>query len=441
LGRQEKRFAGQNRHEREEDMKRRTFLQGVAAGSATLGLGMPAIAQGVRVKIGYVRPETGPLAGFAGSDDFVLGDFAEIAKSMGLDIEIITKDSQSNPSRAGEVANELIVQDEVNLIIVGAAPETNNPVATICESEGIPCISTLAPWQSYFIARQPNPADPASWKPFQYGYHFFWGLEDVVGVFTKMWQALDTNKKVGFLFANDADGNAWADPQNGLPPVMNQLGYDIVDLGRHKVLNDDFTNFINAFKEQDVQIVTGTMIPPDFITFWNQAQQAGYRPKMATVGKGLLYPQDVAAVGPSAHNLSCEVWWSPAFPFKSSLNGLSTADYAAKFEAATGRPWTQVMGFIHALLEVAVDAIKRADDPTDPDALAAAVAATNLDTIVGKVGWPGGTAPPFAAQNICRTPVVGGQWRVQEDGSVKLVIVENTDAPDVPQEGTIEPLI
>lgn len=421
-------------------MQRRTVLKGFAATAALAGIGLPARAAGAPIRIGYVRPETGPLAGFTGADDFILADFAEVTKSLGLNIEVVTRDSQSNPSRAGEVASELIVKEGVKLMIVGAAPETNNPVATVCESEGIPCISTLSPWQPYFIGRQSNPADLASWKPFDYGFHFFWGLEDVVGVFTKMWQALDTNRKVGFLFANDADGNAWADPQNGLPPVMKELGYDIVDLGRHKVLNDDFTNFINAFKAQDVQIVTGTMIPPDFITFWTQAQQQGYRPKMATIGKGLLYPQDVAAVGASANNLSCEVWWSPAFPYKSSLNGALTAEFLAKFEAKTGRPWTEVIGFIHALLEIAVDAIRRAEDPTDPEALTEALRATKLDTIVGPVGWPGANAPPFAAQNVCRTKVVGGQSRVQADGTPKLVIVENTDAPEVPKEGTIEPL-
>ena len=98
------------------------------------------------------------------------------------------------------------------------------------------------------------------------------------------------------------------------------------------------------------------------------------------------------------------------------------------------------MGFVHALLEVSVDAIKRAEDPTDPDSLTEAVASTNLDTIVGNVGWPGKTAPPFAAPNVTRTPMVGGQWRVQEDGGLDLVIVENTDWPSIPAAGTIEPL-
>lgn len=422
-------------------MKRRSLLKGLASTAALTELSLPAFAQGKKkVRIGYVRPETGPLAGFTGADAFVLADFAKVTKARGLDIEIITKDSQSNPSRAAQVAKELIIDRQVHLMIVGAAPETNNPVATVCESEGIPCISTLSPWQPYFIGRQARPGDPSSWKPFKYGFHFFWGLEDVVSVFTRMWAGLDTNKKVGFLFANDADGNAWADPHNGLPPVMKQKGYEIVDLGRHRVLNDDFTNFINAFKEQQVQVVTGTMVPPDFITFWNQAKQQGYRPKMATIGKGLLYPSDVAAVGQAANNLSCEVWWSPAFPFKSSLNGASAKDFAARFTAETKRPWTQVMGFIHALLEVAVDAIARAGDPTDAESLTKALAATRLDTIVGPVAWPSASVPPFARANVAKTPVVGGQWRVQKDGSVRLVIVENSDNPSIPKEGVIEPL-
>ncbi len=90
-------------------------------------------------------------------------------------VEVVTKDSQSNPNRAAEVAKELITRDNVSLIVVGATPETNNPVATQCELEQVPCISTVAPWQTNFIGRQANPGDPKSWKPFDYTFHYFWG--------------------------------------------------------------------------------------------------------------------------------------------------------------------------------------------------------------------------------------------------------------------------
>ena len=79
----------------------------------------------------------------------------------GKNFEVIVKDSQSNPNRAAEVAKELIVDDEINLMLVASTPETTNPVATTCEAEGMPVISTMAPWQPWFIGQQGNPGDPA----------------------------------------------------------------------------------------------------------------------------------------------------------------------------------------------------------------------------------------------------------------------------------------
>src|SRR6201989_2049334 len=191
---------------------RRTFLKGVAAsGLISSGSALPvaAVAKGSAMKIGYVSPRTGPLAAFAEADTFVLEGFKAVAKAQGLNIEVIVKDSQSNPNRAADVAKELIVQNKVNLMLVASTPETTNPVATTCEAEDTPCISTVAPWQPWFIGQQSNPGDPTRWKPVNYAYHYFWGLEDVIAVFTSMWAQLDSNKKVGGLFPNDADGNAW----------------------------------------------------------------------------------------------------------------------------------------------------------------------------------------------------------------------------------------
>ncbi|MDH6660566.1 UNVERIFIED_ORG: hypothetical protein M2435_003480 [Rhizobium sophorae] len=156
---------------------RRDFLKTTAATGAlvaTSGLAAPAIAQDAAIKLGYVSPQTGPLAAFGEADKFVIDSFLTTTKSMGLNYEVVVKDSQSNPNRAAEVAKELIVTDEVNLILVASTPETTNPVATTCEAEEMPCISTVAPWQPWFIGQQGNPGDPTSWKPFNYAYHFFW---------------------------------------------------------------------------------------------------------------------------------------------------------------------------------------------------------------------------------------------------------------------------
>jgi branched-chain amino acid transport system substrate-binding protein len=356
-------------------------------------------------------------------------------------IEVIVKDSQSNPNRAADVARELIVNDEVDLMLVASTPETTNPVSTTCEIEQMPNISTMAPWQPWFIGRQADPAGgPPAWTPFEYTYHYFWGLEDIIAVFLNMWNQLDTNKIVAGLFPNDGDGNAWGDPVNGVPPAFAAAGYATIDPGRYHNLTDDFSAQIAAFKGGGAEIVTGVVLPPDFTTFWNQASQQGFKPKAVSVGKAILFPESVEVLGAAGNNLSSEVWWSPNHPFTSSLTGQSASELATAFEAAAGRQWTQPIGFIHSLFEVAIDVIKRADDPKDPQALVAAIAATDLQTIVGPVKWDGANLPPFAARNVAKTPLVSGQWRRKDDGKFDLVIVDNQNAPEIPAGGTMEPI-
>ena len=92
-----------------------------------------------------------------------------------------------------------------------------------------------------------------------------------------MWGQLQTNKSVGGLFPNDGDGNAWGDKVVGFPAPLAKLGYKLTDPGRFQDLADDFSAQIAAFKQADCEIITGVVIPPDFTTFWNQANQRGFR--------------------------------------------------------------------------------------------------------------------------------------------------------------------
>ena len=431
-------------------VNRRSFIKASAATGAALAAGSvfaPAAHAAKTIKIGYVSPQTGPLAPFAEADSFGIETFKNAVKgglkigSATYPVEVIVKDSQSNPNRAAEVAKELIVSNKIDLMLVASTPETTNPVSTQCEIEEVPCISSVAPWQPYFIGRQANPGDPPSWKPFNYTYHFFWGLEDVIAVFTNMWGQLKTDKSVGGLFPNDGDGNAWGSKQVGFPPVLDKLGYKLTDPGRYQNLSDDFTAQITAFKKAECEIITGVMIPPDFTTFWNQAQQQGFKPKIASVGKALLFPVAVEALGKNGNNLSSEVWWTPHHPFKSSLTGASAKELAAAFEKSTGKQWTQPIGFVHALFELAVDVMNRAQ-AGDNKAIVSAIAATKLDTVVGHIEWGQKNLPPFAQKNIAKTPLVGGQWRLRAGGGNKydIIITDNKTAPEIPAGGEMQPI-
>lgn len=420
-------------------MKFHTNRRQVLGGLATT-LAMPAILKSTQayasnptIKVGFVTPSTGPLAGFAEADDYILeglrAHFAGGVTNNGktYNIEIIKKDSQSNPNRAAEVAAELILSDEVDIITAAATPDTTNPVADQAEINEVPCITTDAPWQPYFFGRGGNPAEG-----FQYTYHFFWGLEDVIANFTGLWNDSGVAKKVGGLFPNDADGNAWGDAELGLPKPLAAAGFELTDPGRFQPLNDDFSNFIAAFKDAGCEIVTGVMIPPDFGTFWAQAAQQGFQPKVATIGKALLFPSAIEALGDRGIGLTTEIWWSPNHPFSSSLTGISAKDLAGGYSAATNRPWTQPIGFKHALFEVVANVIGRAQDLDDPEAVTTAIKETDMSTIVGDVNWSTGPVP-----NVSKTPLVSGQWQKSGDG-VALVITNNKHAPQIPVGGELQ---
>src|SRR5262249_59779566 len=92
----------------------------------------------------------------------------------------------------------------------------------------------------------------------------------------------------------------------------------------------------------------------------------------------------------------------------------------------------QPIGFIHSLFEVATDVLKRVKEVGNAKATAEAIRATKLDTVVGKVEWNGKGVPPFAAKNVTKTPLVGGQWRLQGGHQDDLVLTDNRPPPDSP---------
>jgi len=415
-------------------LNRRAFIQSTAAVAAAAS--STTLWAADTIKIGFVTPLTGPLALFGEADKWTVEQMKQSFKNgiavagKKYSVEILIKDSQSNPNRAAEVASDLILKDKITLMVVTSTPDTTNPVCDVCELNEMPCISTNCPWQPWFFGRKGDPA-----KGFVWTHHFFWGLEDVIGNFTNGWKSLKTNKKVGGLFPNDADGNAWGDKTLGFPKPLSEMGFTLTDPGRYQNGTQDFSAQIAAFKKDGVDIITGVMIPPDAKTFLSQAKQQGLNPKAITLGKALLFPVGIEALGELGAGLSTEVWWSPSHPFTSSLTKQSAKDLAAAYEKGNNKQWTQPVGFAHALFEVAADTFKRAKSIKPAD-LRDAIAATDMDTIVGRVKWGG----PGPFKNVSKTPLVLGQWVKGTKFKYDLVIVNNELAKNIPTGGALKPM-
>jgi branched-chain amino acid transport system substrate-binding protein len=404
---------------------RRTVIKGIGAGLAASALASPSVLRAESagtIKVGIVTPATGPLANFGETDGWTIGKIKDVLKDgiqaadgKHYNIEMLVRDSQSNPNRATEVASDLILNEKVHLLVPTSTTDTVNPAADQAELYECPSISTATPWQAFIFPRGGKD------KPFKWTYHFFWGLDEALNTFVGLWNSIDTNKKVGMLFPQNIDGEVWGNNDYGLPAPTKKAGYEVTVPGFFQPRTNDYTAQITAFKGAGCEIVGGITYPDDLKTFMNQCAQQGYKPKAVTVAAALLFASSVKALGPLGDGVSSEVWWTPAFPFKSSLTGQVSKDIADQWEKETSKQWTQPLGYSHAILEVMVDILKRSTNPMDREANRASMVATKLQTLAGPVDFSSGPHP-----NISKTPIFGGQWVKGEKWPYDLKIVDNT---------------
>ncbi|WP_392711841.1 ABC transporter substrate-binding protein [Rhizobium ruizarguesonis] len=415
-------------------LSRRSFIASTVAGGAALVLsGRTAFAEsGDTLKVGFISPRTGPLGGFGETDGYVL-ELARKALANGLQaggktwkVEILDQDTQSDPSRAGQLAKDLINNQAIDLMLAVSTPETINPVADACEAAGIPCLSTVMPWEAWYFGRGAKPGAPS---PFKWTYHFGFGVEEFHKAYVSQWNLIETNKKVGVMYPNDADGNAI---RTHLAPALSKAGFTIVDPGAYETGTTDFTAQIALFRQEGVEIFNSFPIPPDFAAFWRQAAQQGLTQqiKICQIAKTGLFPSDIEALGDLGLNIGSAAYWHKAFPYKSTLTGVSGTELADGYETASGKQWTQQLGASLALLDAGFDALKASTDVKSKEAVAKAISTLKTTTIAGKVDF---TSGPVA--NVSPGPIIGTQWVKAPEGSkfaLDYVVTENATDPNVP---------
>ena len=428
-------------------LSRRSVLRGLGFGAVAAGAGglLAACGSGIKgagssasgtINIGFITPLTGALAGFASGDQFVLSLIkgASIYKSgikiggKTYKVNVNVQDSQSSPTRAAQVAQQLI-SSHADLILTTSTPETTNPVAAACQKAGTPCLSTVVPWESWYAGLGGNPLTPTT--DFKYVSMFFFGLKEFNGCFEPMWNRVHTDKVVACQYPNDSDGNAF---RGGFEPMIKADGYTVVDGGAYADGTADFSSMISMFKSKKCDVFSNCPLPPDFNTFWKQASQQGFKPKLATVAKVLLFPADTVALGPLVNNIATDSWWGPYMPYKSSLTGETASALAAGYESSTGNQWVQSIGSSYALFEVAKEAFTAVSDPHDKAAVANALHHVNYTGMNGAINFAAG---PASGVGIVQP--VGVQWKKGTKYPFEMQVVDNSLNKSVPITATLVP--
>jgi branched-chain amino acid transport system substrate-binding protein len=391
------------------------------------------------IKIGYIAPVTGAYAGFTDGDPYMLSVVREqFADGIEIDgktyqVEILDRDSGSDPAKAGQLAQQLITQDKVDILLATSTPETTNPVIAQCEANAVPCLTTIAPWQAVVFGGGFGPDKPMEWS-----HHFFFGIEGFGNADPLAWDQVDTNKVVGVLWPNDADGGAFRDPVNGYTPFAEAAGYTVIDPGAYENGTQDFTSIIQTFKDNGVEIIAGVPIPPDFVTFWTQAAQQGFTPKVATIGKALFFPATVPSIPDDLGvGLAFTTWWGPTFPYESSFDGTTPSEWIENFEASpegAGLTWNQATAQNESLFEIVSAALQASGNPHDRDAVNAAFDGIKLMTLSGEIDFSAGPFP-----GVATIPTAVGQWE-KSGGDWQWVVVDAGSVEGLEVDRPVEPI-
>jgi len=432
------------------------MLRAVGAGAAVMGTGglLEACSSGIKgassgsgsgstkaITIGWIHPLTGPLAGFGAPDNWVISKIMQTTpykngfKIGGKTYSVTIKsyDTQSSPTRAGDLAKTAILSDGVNLLLASSTPETVNTVASQAETLGTPLICANVPWEPWYINLGGNPLKPTL-KP-KYVVMYFLGAEHLVKCFIPMWDRihsqLHTNKIVAATFPNDADGNAF---RAVFPPIAKAAGYTFDLSSPYTDGTTNYSSMISQFKSAGADFFTNVPLPPDFATMWKQAAQQGFKPKLATVAKVLLFPTDAYALGPLAYNVATDAWWAPSLPWTSSFTGETCQQMATEFEAATSGQWNSNISN-YSLFEAAHASLTSVSDPHDKAEVANAIHNVNIQALAGPLNFAsGGPAPGVAI-----TPPVGVQWQKGTKYPVEMQVVDNTLQPQAKITADLKP--
>src|SRR5215470_12113435 len=425
-------------------MNRRSLLRAFGAGAAVVGGGglLQACSSGIKgansgggstgsITIGWIHPLTGALAGFGAPDNWVLSKIKQTTPykngfkigSKTYAVTIKSYDTQSSPTRAGDLAKTAILNDGVDLLLASSTPETVNAVSSQAESLGTPLVCSNIPWEAWYLNLFPKGNPEHATEKAKYVVMYFLGAEHLAKCFIPMWNRihsqLKTNKVVAAAFPNDSDGNAF---RAVFPPIAQAAGYTFNMSSPYTDGTTDYTSMISQFKSSGADFFTNVPLPPDFATMWHQSIQQGFKPKLATVAKVLLFPPDAYALGPAAYNVATDAWWTPTLPWTSSFTGETCQQLANDFEATTKGQWNSNISN-YSLFEVAHAALTSVSDPHDKAEVANAIHSVNLpNAVAGPLNFAsGGPAPGVAI-----TPPAGVQWQKGTRFPVEMKVVDNT---------------
>src|ERR1041385_6913680 len=288
-------------------MKRRQFNQALAAAAAFSAFPAIVRAQAPKLKIGVILPRSGYL-GFIGQSCQKGADLAPgvIKELLGIDIELMNADFESNVDTARTPAERLI-QEGANVLVGPFDSGAASGIAQVAEQRGIPFVINIAA------------APQITEQGYKFVFRNFQTAGDIVrnglALIGELFQATNTVPRTAvFMHVNDTFGQAMAKGIGAFMPKMTQLPFKIVDTISYDPAAKDLTVEVSKAKASNADFVLLVCRLNDAILLRREMVKQRWNPMgiVSPGSPGMYEEQYFKALGKlSEHSISNVPWYNP----------------------------------------------------------------------------------------------------------------------------------
>jgi len=372
-------------------MSRRSAVQVIAAGAASIAL--PALAQTRPVRVGYAMARTGPWTGGAQvsqEPNYLL--WAEQQNAAGglsvkgskRPIELVSFDDRSEVETCVRTYEKLMGSDKVDLVLAPWGSNANFAVAPLANRCGYPFLAPTALSKKLIEMKLP---------------YFFLMLQQPAPMTGALVDMLKANgaKTLAVIYVDDLFG---LENYSALKVALQGSGLSLVEEKSYPGGIKDLSPVLRSIKDKNPDAFVGFTYPPDTILASKQAKEVGFNPRFfyASVGTAFQLYKNVMTPAGAEGVLGMGSWNAKTSPGAKAYFDAHTKKFGGK------EPDRWASGHCWAALEILTAAV--AKHGLDRKAIRDYVANTEHSTIVGKIKFSG-------SENIS-TPGTVAQWQKGE---------------------------
>jgi len=350
----------------------------LATGIAMAGFSASAAKAADVIKLGAPLALTGPLADEAKKQNVIWKMWLEKINAAGginvagkkMKAELVVYDYQSDGQRAGQLAEKLIADDKIDVLLAPFGSGHTKIVATIAARYETPVVACVSSSESVFDQTQK---------------YLFGTLSPNTGMFGPMVkyfkEQMPQLKRVAVLGRDDIFPKAMA---QGISAAAKAGGLDVVYDQLYAVGTMDHSASMSAIKAANPDWVYVTGYTQDLILARKQMADLGVKAPIISMVAGPAYKEYVDGLGPLANGVTSSNWWHHATNYKGIGVWPTTEDFYKEFVAKEKEDPDYIHASCGAAMDVIVAAIEKAGS-TDKNKIRDELAKTDVMTFYGPI--------------------------------------------------------